>query len=160
MFDVTKDVIEYFKDETRDEDEFQKIWAELVQWKTGRDAEMKKKAEEDRKRKEAQVKNAKLATLRENAATAVARYMVELFAGTSGEVTFDEIYNQTLENYKKSEDAIDFVKMLDQMIKDKPAAEKKKNTPDKDDDETLEAFLKKLNVSNAPKRDSYGGFMF
>ena len=160
MFDVTKDVIDYFKEETRDEDEFQKIWAELVKWKTERDAEMKKQAEEERKRKEAQVKSAKLATLRENAATAVARYMVELFAGTSGEVTFDEVYNKTLENYKKSENAIDFLKTLERTLNDEPTAEKKKNTPNKNDDETLEAFLKKLNVSTAPKRDSYGGFMF
>ena len=160
MYDVTKDVIDYLETETRNGKEFQEVWEELIKWKTDRDEDLKKQEEMERKRKEAQVKNAKLATLRENAATAVARYMVELFAGTSGEVTFDEVYNKTLENYKKSENAIDFLKTLEQTLKDEPAAEKKKNTPNKDDDETLEAFLKKLNVSNAPKRDSYGGFMF
>ena len=106
MFDVTKDVIEYFKDETRDEDEFQKIWAELVQWKTERDAEMKKKAEEDRKRKEAQVKNAKLATLRENAAAAVARYMVELFAGVVNKEARNKL-NYSADNTRRQKDGRD-----------------------------------------------------
>ena len=44
MFDVTEDVIDYLKGETRNEEEFQKIWAELVKWKADRDEEMKKAA--------------------------------------------------------------------------------------------------------------------
>lgn len=151
MYDVTRDVIDYFKEETRDEDEFQKVWAELVKWKADRDEEKKRQEEETRKRKEAQIKNEKLANLRTKAATAQAQYLVELFAGTSGEVTFDEVYTEIVDNYKKSEQVTNFVKSLEQMAK--PAAEKAPDTckcadKSKTDEEKLEEFLRKTGLMN------------
>lgn len=157
MYDVTKDVIDYFKNETRDEDEFQKIWAELAQWKTDRDAEMKKQTEEEQKRKAATIRKQKLDSLRDKAAAAQAQYMVELFAETSQPCSFDEIYNANIEKYKRAESAVEFVDSLDKMFQSssptKAAAEKTKDTckcanKSKSDEEKLEEFLRKAGLLN------------
>ena len=152
MFDVTEDVINYVEAETRNEEEFQKIWAELAKWKTDRDERVKKQAEEERKRKEreAQIDAEKIAELRDKAAAAVARYTVELFKNTSEPCTFDEVYQHNIEKYKKSEQALDFVKSLDKMLKEKTAAKStcKCTNKSQSDEEKLEEYLRKAGLLN------------
>jgi hypothetical protein len=144
MYDVTKDVIDYFKDETRDEEEFQKVWAELVKWKADRDEEMKKQLEEEaRKAKaEAQIREKKLETLRDKAAAAQAQYMVELYAGTSSPCEFDKVYQESLKAMLDSEKVVEFVKALEEVSKKKKEAGRDAATlRNKTDDDILMKFL-------------------
>lgn len=151
MFDVTEDVIDYFKNETRNEDEFQKIWAELVKWKADRDEEMKRqkqKEEEEavrRAKTEAQIREKKIETLRDKAATAQAQYMVEVFADTSNPCEFDQVYQESIKAMLDTEKAIDFLRMLEKASKQKTAAAPDKREEvlkNRSDDEKLDSFLK------------------
>ena len=148
MFDVTNDVINYFEAETRNEEEFQKIWAELAKWKTDRDQRIKEQEEEERKHKEQAAREAVIADLRDKAAAAVARYTVELFKDTDRPRTFDGVYQYQLEKYKKGEQAIKSVKALDQLFKDGSADKKICKNADKSqsDEEKLEEFLRKAGL--------------
>lgn len=149
MFDVTEDVIDYLKSETRDEGEFQKIWAELAKWKADRDEEMKK-AEQERKQREAdREKELKIAELRVKAASAQAEYIVALFADSPHPAKFKEVYEDTLQAFKEAEKAVNLAKDISKRLRaneDNPnvlkaAADVKIN---KSDDEKLNEYLKKM----------------
>ena len=150
MFDVTEDVIDYLKGETRNEEEFQKIWAELVKWKADRDEEMKK-AEQERKQREAErERELKIAELRVKAASAQAEYIVALFADSPHPANFKEVYEDTLDAFKGAEKAVmvakDVSKKLAQMKanKDDPNVLKAADAEIKSDDEKLNEYLRKM----------------
>ena len=148
MYDVTKDVIDYFKAETRNEEEFQKIWEELVKWKAKRDEDVKSAAaaEEEKKRKERDMQLVAVKEYRQKLAVATANYMTALFKLYNQPVDYNEIVNKTFNHMLKSEEAMDFMNKLNSSLEKTKSERKEKTCKCKcsDDDEALARFINSL----------------
>lgn len=146
MYDVTKDVIDYLETETRNGEEFQKVWEELVKWKTKRDEDVKSAAavEEEKRRKEYDAQLAIVKEFRQKLAVVTANYMTSLFKLYNKSIDYDEVVNDTLEHMLKAEEAMDFMEKLRANL-EKPKRDKEEKTCKcSDDNEVLTRFLNSL----------------
>lgn len=146
MYDVTKDVIDYFKAETRNEEEFQKIWEELAKWKAKRDEDVKNAAaaEEEKKRKERDIQLVAVKEYRQKLAVATANYMTALFKLYNKPVDYDEIVNKTFDHMLKTEEAMDFMEKLNSSLEKAKSERKEKTCKCSNDDEALARFIRNL----------------
>lgn len=147
MYDVTEDVIHYLNAESRNEDELQKIWEELVSWKTKRDKDMKAAAAEEKKRKEREAQVKIVENERYKLAVATAAYMTALFKLHNRDIDYDDVVQETVDHMKKAEEAMDFAEQLKEKLGNfKPDEVDKTLTQNKSDDKKLEDYLRKAGL--------------